>query len=95
MPMDLTGDWDVYHSTFDSAEADTFYLAILQKGVNVFFLEDIDTISTGIVTGDTIRCGDMYSTGISMIFIDDEDHMHSETPLLEPLNPLEFVRQPQ
>jgi len=72
---------------------DTSYLNIVQSNTQVFFKEGIDTISTGIIKTDTICCSDMWGVGISKIFIDDDDHMHSETPNLEILKMLYFKRQ--
>ena len=95
MPIDLNGFWEVYRIWYDNTKIDTFFLAITQTDMNVFFLAKIDTISTGVISGDTIRCGDMYGAGISMIFIDDEDHMHSEVPLCESLDTILFVRHSQ
>jgi len=92
-PWDLAGNWDVYHVRYDNVVMDTNYVSIFQSDENVCFLEEADTISTGLIVGDTIRCSDMYQIGISRIFIDDEDHMHSETPACEIYKCLDFVRQ--
>ena len=90
--IDLTDEWTVYHIRYDNVIMDTAYVSIFQSDENVCFLEEADTISTGIIVGDTIRCGDMYGIGISRIFIDDKYHMHSETPACEIYKCLDFVR---
>lgn len=92
-PRDLGGNWDVYHIRYDNVVMDTTYVSLFQSDENVSFWEEGNTISTGIIVGDTIRCSDMYNLGISRIFIDDEYHMHSETPACEPYKCLDFVRQ--
>jgi len=92
-PIVLTGEWAVYHKRYDDVVICTTYVTISQLDTNVCFLEEADTISTGIIAADTIRCGDMYQLGFSRIFIDDEDHMHSEIPMCESSNGLDFVRE--
>jgi hypothetical protein len=89
----LNGNWDVFHIRFDDVIIDTSYLNIVQSNTHVFFKEGIDTISIGIIQTDTICCSDMWGVGISKIFIDDDDHMRSETPNLEILKMLYFKRQ--
>ena len=89
----LSGDWGVHHIRYDNVVIETSYLTIFRVDTQVSFLEEADTISTGIIVADTIRCSDMYGAGISRIFIDDEDHMHSEIPMVEYLNGLNFIRQ--
>jgi hypothetical protein len=91
-PGDLSGFWDVYHIKFDETLVRTTDLFITQSGDSVWFLEAADTISTGIIVADTIRCSDIYYLGISRIFIDDNSHMHSEPPLAEYYKRLDFVR---
>jgi len=90
---DLSGPWDVYHIKFDETLVRTTDLFITQSGDSVYFLEESDTISTGIIVADTIRCSDMYYLGISRIFIDDDSHMHSERPLAEYYKRLDFIRR--
>jgi hypothetical protein len=89
---DLSGFWDVYHIKFDETLVRTTDLFITQSGDSVWFLEESDTVSTGIIVADTIRCSDMYYLGISRIFIEENSHMHSERPLAEYYKRLDFVR---
>ena len=89
----LSGEWGVHHIRYDNVVIDTTYLTIFHVDTHVSFIEEADTISTGTIVADTIRCTDMYGAGISRIFIDDEDHMHSEIPMVEYLNGLDFIRQ--
>jgi hypothetical protein len=89
---DLSGYWDVHHIRYDGALVRTTNVFISQSGDSVWFLEEADTISTGVIVADTIRCTDMYYLGISRIFIDDNSHMHSEPPLAEYYKRLDFVR---
>ena|GEM_PF-2080422 len=89
----LSGDWDVYHIWFTNVVSDTTSLTIFHVETHVCFVESTDTISTGTVVDDTIRCTDMYGLGISKIFIDDADHMHSELPMCESSNGMRLVRQ--
>ena len=89
---DLSGYWDVHHIRYDSALVRTTNVFISQSADSVWFLEAADTISTGVIVADTIRCSDMYYLGISRIFIDDKSHMRSETPLAEYYKYLQFVR---
>jgi hypothetical protein len=92
-PEDLSGYWDVYHIKFDETLIRTTNVLILQSVDSVWFVETGDTISTGIVVADTIRCSDLYFLGISRIFIDDSSHLHSELPLAEYYRRLDFVRR--
>jgi hypothetical protein len=89
----LNGDWEVLYIRFDDVIIDTTYLEILQSNNHVFFCKGLEIISTGIIQTDTIYCSDMLRVGISRIFIDDNNHMHSETPTLEILKMLSFIRQ--
>ena len=91
-PGGLNGYWDVRCIKFDDTLIRTTNVYITQSGDGVYFLEESDTISTGIIVADTIRCSDMYYLGISRIFIDDNSHMHSEPPLAEYYKRLDFVR---
>ena len=89
---DLSGYWDVHHIRYDGALVRTTNVFISQSGDSVWFLEAADTISTGVIVAETIRCSDMYYLSISRIFIDDNSHMHSEPPLAEYYKRLDFVR---
>ena len=92
-PGYLSGDWDVHHLDFRNVVFDTSAITIFHIEAQVAFVESTDTISTGTVIADTIRCSDMYGLGISRIFIDDADHMHSELPMCESSNGIKLIRQ--
>ena len=89
---DLSGNWDVFHKRYNNTVVGTTFVEIVQLDAHVSFFEDDSTLSTGIIVVDTIRCDDMYGLGIGRIYIDDINHMHSETPALEYSNGLDFVR---
>ena len=89
----LNGDWEVLYVRYDNVIIDTTYLEIIQSDHHVLFCKELEIISTGMIQTDTIYCSDMLRVGISRIFIDDKDHMHSETPDLEILKMLSFIRQ--
>ena len=88
----LNGDWEVLYVRFDNVIIDTTYLEIIQSDNHVLFCKELEIISTGMIQTDTIYCSDMLRVGISRIFIDDHNHMHSETPALEILKMLSFIR---
>jgi hypothetical protein len=91
-PEDLSGYWDVHHIKFDETRIRTTNVLIVQSVDSVWFVEAGDTISTGVIVADTIRCSDLYFLGISRIFIDYSSHLHSELPLAEYYKRLDFVR---
>jgi hypothetical protein len=88
----LNGNWDICFIKYDYTIIDIININIIQSRDKVMFLEGTDTISSGIVSADTIKCYDMFRVGISNIFIDNNDHMHSGTPDLEYLDRLDFIR---
>ena len=88
----LSGNWNVFHKKYNNTVVGTTFVEIVQLDADVSFFEDDSTLSTGIIVVDTIRCDDMYGLGIGRIYIDDINHMHSETPALEYSNGLDFVR---
>ncbi|MBD3184543.1 hypothetical protein GF312_19830 [Candidatus Poribacteria bacterium] len=89
---DLQGVWEVSDIGFDNSVVRTYQITIEQTGSSVKFIRDGETISTGIISGETLVCGDWNGYGISKIYIDDETSMHSEVPQNEFLNRLDFKK---
>ena len=77
---------------FDYIVVDTTHIIIVQSGNKVVFLEGINTLLSGNIKDNSINCSDMMGVGISCIFIDNYDSMHSETPNVEYLDRLDFIR---
>jgi hypothetical protein len=87
---DLQGTWEVSDIGFDNSVVRTYHITIEQTDSSVKFVREGETISTGIISGETLVCSDWDGYGIWKIYIDDETTMHSEVPQNEFLNRIDF-----
>jgi hypothetical protein len=93
LPMvDLSGRWKVNEIYFDETTSKTFVVEVIKEGRHFTFLKDGVAIATCAVEGDTLSCSGWEAYGLGMIFIDDDRTMHSELPMAESVNRLEFFR---
>ena len=89
----LQGQWEVSNVRYDEVVIGTYDITIEQAADSVEFVRSEETISTGVILEDTIFCSDWDGHGISRIFIDSNTSMHSETPQVEYLNRVDFLKQ--
>ena len=89
----LQGQWEVSDVRFDGVVIRTYDITIEQAGDSVEFVRSEETISTGVILGDTIFCSDWDGYGISRIFIDSDTSMYSETPQVEYLSRVDFLKE--
>ncbi|MBA7556811.1 hypothetical protein ES705_49531 [subsurface metagenome] len=86
----LTGDWNAYITmwTGDTVATEKIYI---QQNINAIdFYQDEQIISSGLINNDTIKCSEFY--GVTEIYVDNYNHMHSELPLAEIAGPILFEK---
>jgi hypothetical protein len=77
----LSGNWNAYLTKWTGDTLETRLINIRQDNSDVNFYESNDLISSGKIINDTINCSEFY--GVTIIYIDSKNHMHSELPLAE------------
>ncbi len=88
----LSGRWQVNEIYFDQTIKRTFDVDIEHHGGNLTILRDGKEVVTCTVEQDKLTCTNWEAYGFSIIFIDGPNSMHSELPMAESVNRLDFIK---
>jgi hypothetical protein len=90
--LDLSGSWQVDEIGFDQSVSRTFIVEIQQERDALKILRDGKEIVSCTINGEALNCTNWEAYGLSVIYIDSPTTMHSELPLAESVNKLDFLK---
>lgn len=90
--IDLSGSWQVNEIYFDKSVNRTFIVEIQQARDAVKILRDGKELISCTINGELLNCTNWEAYGFTVIYIDSPTTMHSELPLAESVNKLDFLK---
>lgn len=88
----LSGRWQVNEIYFDQTIKRSFDVDVEHHGDNLTISRDGKEVVTCTVEQDKLTCSNWEAYGFSIIFIDGPTSMHSELPMAESVNRLDFIK---